>query len=201
MKEEKPREEKKKEQKPIEKTISKPKVFEGRGIVRIIDVDVDGSRKITRALLKIKGVGQSLARAIPIAAGIDATLRIGMLTDEQIKKLEDVIRNLSKYNIPYHMLNRRKDTLTGENKHLISSDLTFSKKTDIDLLKKIQAYRGVRHQLGLPVRGQRTRSSFRGGTTMGVIKKKEEPGKAAPPAAAKAAPAAAPAAKPKPEKK
>jgi len=156
-----------------EKPISKPKE-DIRGIIRIAEVDVRGHKKIPVALLKVKGIGQTLARAVPMVANIDSNLKIGALSDEQIKKLEDVIKDPLKYNIPLHMINRRSDPFTGEDKHITSSDLVFTKKMDIDLQRKIQSYKGIRHQFGLPVRGQRTRSSFRKGKTMGVAKKKSQ---------------------------
>jgi len=58
--------------------------------------------------------------------------------------------------------------------HLVTSELDFAKSNDIRLLKKIKAYRGVRHMYGLPVRGQRTRSNFRRnkGKPMGVMRNK-----------------------------
>ncbi len=88
------------------------------------------------------------------------------------------MRNPGNYNIPSHMFNRRSDPQTGENKHLIGSELRFAIKSDVDLLRKTRSYKGIRHELGLPVRGQRTRSSFRKGAIVGVIKKKAERSKA-----------------------
>jgi len=169
-----------KEEKPKKKkALKKKKILEGiRGIVRIGEVDVEGDKKIRNALLKVKGIGKSLSKAIPIAAGLDPEAMIGSLNDEQIKKLEDVMRNLEKYGIPYHMFNRRFDPRTGEHKHLIGSELKLAVKFDVDLMKKIRCYKGIRHELGLPVRGQRTRSSFRKAATVGVIKKKAERAKA-----------------------
>ena len=58
-------------------------------------------------------------------------------------------------------MNRRKDIESGETKHLIGSELELQKEFDIKRLKKIRSYRGLRHALGQPVRGQRTRSHFR----------------------------------------
>ena len=166
----KKKETKKKEVKVPEK--KKAKVIEGvRGIVRVAEADIRGERKVGIALLRVKGVGQSLARAIPIAVGIDPHVMIGSLEDEQLKKLEDAVKNPIKYGIPYHMVNRRRDPQTGEDIHLVSSELRFTVKSDIDSLKKIRAYRGIRHELGLPSRGQRTRASFRKGKRVGVMKK------------------------------
>jgi len=161
------------------KKFKKKKVLEGiRGILRIGEVDVEGDKKIRNALLKVKGVGKSLSKAFATAAGLDPEALIGSLNDEQIKKLEEVMRNPENHGIPYHMFNRKTDPQTREHKHSIGSELKLAVKFDIDSMKKIRCYKGVRHELGLPVRGQRTRSSFRKGVIVGVIKKKIERSKA-----------------------
>jgi small subunit ribosomal protein S13 len=171
------KEEAKKEKPKEKKPEKKRKIIEGvRGIVRIAEIDLDGSKKVRNAILGIKGVGKSLANGIVTASGLDSEALLGSLTEEQIKKLEDAIKNPSKYGIPYHMLNRRSDPSTRENRHLVSSELKLSVKSDIDFMKKIRCYKGVRHELGLPVRGQRTRSSFRTGIIVGVTKGKLRPG-------------------------
>ena len=184
--------EKSKDKKPEKKR----KVIEGvRGIVRIAEIDVDGTKRIRNAILGIKGVGKSLAKSVVRASGIDPEALLGSLNEEQVHKLEDAIRNPSKYGIPYFMLNRRFDPSTGENRHLISSDLKLAVKADIDFMRKIRCYKGVRHELGLPVRGQRTRSSFRTGMIVGVTKGKQRPG-----APVQAAPRTAPSAASAPAK-
>ena len=68
------------------------------------------------------------------------------------------------------MVNRRNDYDTGQNKHLLTGDLQFTVENDIKMMKKMKCYKGVRHILGQPVRGQRTRSNFRRnkGKVMGV---------------------------------
>ncbi len=177
-----------------------------RGIIRVAEVDLDGTKKLYQALLKVKGIGQAMASAVTKAAGIDGKVMAGSLTDEQLEHIEDVINNPMKFGIPVHLINRRYDPFTGENKQLVSSELTMTIKGDIDMMKKIRCYKGVRHELGLPVRGQRTRSSFRTGMTAGVSRVKAvaaAPAKGAPAApgakpaaAAPAAPGAKPAAAP-----
>jgi len=181
-----------KAEKPKEKKfLKKKKMLEGiRGIVRIGEVDIEGEKKIRNGLLKIKGIGKSLSKAFVIAAGLDPEALIGSLSDEQVKKLEDVFKNPGNYGIPYHMLNRRSDPQTGKHEHLIASNLKLAVKSDIDSMRKMRSYKGIRHELGLPVRGQRTRSSFRTGGIIGVVKKKQVPGAA--PSAAPSAPTTAP---------
>lgn len=172
------------------------KQIEGvRGMVRLANMNLEGTRKVRNSIMGINGIGKSLANSLVIVSGNNPEAMIGTLTDEQIAKLEDAMINPAKYGVPNHMLNRRSDPGTGEDRHLISYDLTFNVRGDIDFLKKIRCYKGVRHELGQPVRGQRTRSTFRTGVQMGVSKVKAKPG--APPSQGGRAPAGgAPAAKP-----
>ena len=141
-------------------------------IIRIAKEDLDGDLPIERALWKIKGIGKNFAHAIRVALGYDSKKKLGELSEEEIKKLEDCIYNPKKYNIPSWLYNNRRDLETGEDMHLVSSELALKIKTRIDFLKKIRCYRGVRHWLNWPVRGQRTRAHFRKGATVGVQRKK-----------------------------
>ncbi|MBC7111537.1 MAG: 30S ribosomal protein S13, partial [Methanothermobacter sp.] len=96
----------------------------------------------------------------------------GYLSDEEIERLEEAIKNPAKYNIPSWMINRRNDYETGEDKHLIESDLEMCLREDLNRMRKTRSYKGRRHELGLPVRGQRTKSTFRKGSSVGVRRKK-----------------------------
>ena len=82
-----------------------------------------------------------------------------------IKQLEEELKNPD---LPEWLLNRRNDRETGEDQHLIESDLELKQEFDIRRLKEIDSYKGWRHKLGLPVRGQKTKSSFRSGSKVGV---------------------------------
>ena len=91
-----------------------------------------------------------------------------------MKKIEDILTNPTNYGFPNWLLNRRKDPEDGASKHIISTDLSFTQDNDIKLLRKIKSYKGVRHSLGLPTRGQRTKANFRknkGKVHLGVKKK------------------------------
>ena len=145
---------------------------EFRHIVRVTDTDINGTLKVGYALTKIKGVNISLANAILKKAGVNPEIRLGLLSEEQVKKIEDVLLNPAKYGIPSWLLNRRKDLETGKDLHLLSSDLVLRTKMDIDLMKKIKSWKGYRHAYGLKVRGQRTRTTGRTGKTVGVSKKR-----------------------------
>ncbi len=154
---------------------SKPiKKIEGLNMrVRFSETDLIGTKKLAIALTKVKGIGVNLARAIIDVSGLDKNKLAGHLTDEEVEKLEGIALEPTKFGIHEYMVNRQSDPETGITNHKLSSDLIFTKKSDIDAMKKIQCYKGVRHQIGLPVRGQRTRSSFRTGARVGVVKKKK----------------------------
>jgi small subunit ribosomal protein S13 len=70
------------------------------------------------------------------------------------------------------MTNRPKDLYTGAKRHLLGADVSMTVDDDINLLKKIRAYRGIRHETGQKVRGQRTKSTGRTGLIVGVKRKK-----------------------------
>lgn len=144
---------------------------EFRHILRITDTDVDGTLKVPYALRKIKGISLSLANAILKKAGIDPNLRAGFLTEAEVEKVEEIIKEPTKYGLPSWMLNRRKDLETGKDMHLISADLLLRTKMDIEKMKELRSWRGYRHAYGLKVRGQRTRTTGRTGKAVGVKKK------------------------------
>ena len=147
-----------------------------RGIVRVAGTDLEGEKPIYIALQKIKGVGGTFANAICRVLGLERRREIGSLSDEEIQKIEKVIENPSSFGIPDWVLNRRRDPEIGENKHLVGTELTLTQQQDIRKMIEIRCYKGIRHMYGLPVRGQRTRSSFRKGRTVGVVRKKAQPG-------------------------
>jgi len=163
---------KKREKKKVEKKEEGGIKQEKRitNVVRICETNLDGTKKVLPALRTIKGISFAFSHAVANVSGL-GNKRVGELTEDEIRELEDIINNPEKYNIPSWMFNRRKEPETGETKHITTSQVEFIQKMDIDREKKIRSYRGVRHSLGLPVRGQRTRSSFRKGTTVGVQRK------------------------------
>lgn len=152
-----------------------------RHLVRIGNTDLDGNKHTYLALTRIKGVGFPLANAICNIAKLEKSKKIGDLKEQEIQLLDDVLKNPSKYSIPVWMFNRRSDPEDGKDKHLVTSDLIFAQESDIKMMKKIKSYKGIRHMLGLPVRGQRTRSHFRknkGKVHLGVQRSKTaKPGK------------------------
>ena len=139
-------------------------------IVRILSKDIGGNMKIYPGLTKIKGISWSLSNAVCKKLKIDKNRKIGSLTNEEIKKMSEFIKNPE---LPNYLTNRRKDFETGKDKHLVGSDLGLQTEFDIKRLKKIKSYKGYRHMSNLPLRGQRTKSHFRRNKSRGVgIKKK-----------------------------
>jgi small subunit ribosomal protein S13 len=142
-------------------------------MVRILSKDVEGKMKVYPGLTKVKGISWSFSNAICKVLGIDKKRKLSSLSEEEIAKIIDCVK--TQKDIPKNLLNRKKDFETGEDKHLIGSDLELQKEFDIKRLKKIKSYRGLRHASNLPLRGQRTKSHFRRNRRKGSgIKKKQK---------------------------
>lgn len=159
------------------KAEEKPK-DEIKYLVRIMNTDLDGTSKVLYALTGIDGIGIRVSKIIARKAEVDPNAIMGYLPPEQVDRLRNALDNIDTI-MPTWMLNRRNDTYTGENRHLTGTDLILSNKEDINLMKKIRSYKGIRHERGQKVRGQKTRSTGRTGATVGVVRKKEAPAGAA----------------------
>ncbi|WP_099212421.1 30S ribosomal protein S13 [Thermococcus henrietii] len=144
-----------------------------RHIVRVAGVDLDGHKQLRWALTGIKGIGINFATMVLRVAGLDPYMKAGYLTDEQVKLIEKILEDPVAHGIPAWAVNRPKDYETGRDMHLITAKLVMAWREDVNRLRRIRAYRGIRHELGLPLRGQRTRSNFRHGTTVGVSRRKK----------------------------
>ncbi len=175
---------------------------EVRGIVRLAGCDLKGSLPLRRAVISVRGVGLNMGKVVSEIActqlGITDKTMIGELSEQEIEKLEHIMRNPSQFGVPVRMLNRQRDLVTGNDLHYISSELVYVVKQDIDHEKDSYTWRGYRHTYGQKVRGQRTRSTGRTGMTVGVLRKAVlakagESAAAATGAAAQAAGAKAPA--------
>ncbi|HVP94198.1 MAG TPA: 30S ribosomal protein S13 [Methanoregulaceae archaeon] len=140
--------------------------------VRISNTDLDGTKQVKVALTGIKGVGRHTASVITRLAGVNGHDIMGRLKDEEVDRLRSVTENYGE-RVPVWMVNRPKDVYTGESRHLLGSDVTTTLDEDINIMRKIRCYRGIRHETGQKVRGQRTKSTGRTGTTVGVKRKKE----------------------------
>ncbi|NVM35689.1 MAG: 30S ribosomal protein S13 [Candidatus Lokiarchaeota archaeon] len=151
----------------------RPKNFREKVFFRKLRSQIDGNAKIEHGLTQITGIGRRIAQAIVKVTGIDPNLRIGAISEKELNQIEEIIINPIENGIPSWMVNRPKDLRTGENLHIIGNKLEITVKRDIDRMKKIKSYKGVRHHLRLKVRGQRTRSTGRHGLVVGVIRRKK----------------------------
>lgn len=108
-------------------------------MARISGVTIPDGKQVHVALTYVHGIGPKSSEEILTATKIEPTVRVKDLTDTEISKIQDYINE--------------KFTVEGELQRLVV--------TNIKRLKEIQSYRGMRHQNGLPSRGQRTRTNAR----------------------------------------
>ncbi|KAL3179304.1 hypothetical protein MRX96_038198 [Rhipicephalus microplus] len=120
-------------------------------ILRVLNTNIDGRRKVMFALTAIKGVGRRFSNMVCKKADVDLNKRAGELTDEEVEKLITIMSNPPA---------------------VTSNALENKLREDLERLKKIRAHRGLRHFWGLRVRGQHTKTTGRRGRTVGVSKKK-----------------------------
>jgi small subunit ribosomal protein S13 len=108
-------------------------------LARISGVNIPLNKRIEIGLTYIYGVGDSTSKQILAQAGVDGDTKVRDLTDDEVRKLRDLIDN----------------GLTVE------GDLRRERSQNVKRLMEIGAYRGLRHRRGLPVDGQRTKTNAR----------------------------------------
>ncbi|GMT41615.1 MAG: 30S ribosomal protein S13 [bacterium] len=108
-------------------------------MARIAGVDLPKNKRVVIALTYIYGLGVATSRRVLKEAGIDESVRVKDLTDQDVNRLREVI----------------------EKRYRVEGDLRRSVQMDIKRLMDIGCYRGLRHRRGLPARGQRTRTNAR----------------------------------------
>jgi small subunit ribosomal protein S13 len=176
---------------PIVKVIKKERVFKKvsrpipshinlsnesddfKQVIRISGVDVPGYLSVANGIAGIYGVGHRVSKIVEsvFEKNINKSIkRVGYLLDSEVEILDEIILNLDKY-VPEWVLNRSKN-MDGKKVHIVMADLRLAQRKEIQMLGKIKSYRGLRLQWGLPVRGQKTKSTFRKGGAIGVNKKK-----------------------------
>ena len=164
-------------------------------IVRLMRKDIPGDVNLERALQQLRGISFMMAHAIRLRSGLPKNTRMGDLNEAQMLALTKILENLNKQNFPTWLYNRRKDYATGTDFHKIEAELEFAEREDVQRMKRMKTYKGVRHIFGLRVRGQRTRTTGRKGTILGVMRAKKGAPAAAPPSAQKGPAGKPPAAK------
>ena len=107
--------------------------------IRIVGVDLPQNKRGEIALTYIYGIGRSAANKILLEAGVNRDIKVKDWTDDQAAAVREVI---------------------GKN-HKVEGDLRSEVQLNIKRLMDIGCYRGVRHRIGLPVRGQSTKNNAR----------------------------------------
>jgi len=123
-------------------------------MARLLGVDIPNRKKVEYSLRYIYGVGPTRAKEILDAVEIDANRRTQDLTEQELSLISNYII---------------------DNKIMVEGDLRRAITNNLKRLQSIRCYRGLRHQRGLPVRGQRTITNARtrkgGRKTVGVVRK------------------------------
>ena len=135
--------------------------------VRIGGADLDGTKTVERSLSELDGIGTRMARLVAEEAEVDRTSTFGLLDEDDIETVVDIVENLGDH-VPPWMTNRQNDFFSGETTHLVGTDVEEKRRHDINRMKQIESYKGVRHKRGQKVRGQRTKSTGRTEGTIGV---------------------------------
>jgi len=141
-----------------------------RYFVRVGTTDLDGTKSVKVALTGITGVGRHTSMIISRMADVDELALLGKLDEASVNRIRAAVETYAS-KIPTWMANRPKDIYTGETKHLFGGDVALARDEDVNLMRKIRCYKGIRHETGQKVRGQRTKSTGRTGTTVGVKRK------------------------------
>ncbi|MDA1093740.1 MAG: 30S ribosomal protein S13 [Acidobacteria bacterium] len=122
-------------------------------MARIAGVDLPRTKRVEIGLTYIYGIGDTRAGRILAAAGVDANVRIKDLSEDEVRKISQVI----------------------EEQGGVEGDLRKRVSMDIKRLMEVGSYRGMRHRRNLPVRGQRTHTNARTrkGPAKGAVAKKK----------------------------
>eukprot|EP01064_Diplonema_japonicum_P000758 TRINITY_DN104_c0_g1_i3.p1 TRINITY_DN104_c0_g1~~TRINITY_DN104_c0_g1_i3.p1 ORF type:complete len:155 (+),score=44.81 TRINITY_DN104_c0_g1_i3:60-524(+) len=141
-------------------------------MLRVMNTNCDGKRKVPFAMRMVKGVGRRLATVACIRAGVDVNRRAGTLGNDEVERIVQVLHKPEEFKVPSWFVNRKKDPKDGTTGHVLSNTVDTKLREDLERLKKMRNHRGLRHAWGLRVRGQHTKTTGRRGRTVGVSKKK-----------------------------
>lgn len=106
---------------------------------RVIGIDIPENKRLEVSLTYLYGVGRKLSREIIAKLSLDPNMRAGTLTEDHIAKINALLQS----------------------EYIVEGDLRRQVQNNIKRLISIHSYRGLRHRVGLPVRGQRTRTNAR----------------------------------------
>jgi small subunit ribosomal protein S18e len=142
-------------------------------ILRVQNTNIDGNIKITNAMCAIRGMGRRYTDLVLKKAEVDRSKRAGQITEDELDRIQTTMTQPKNFKIPVWFLNRRRDWRDGKDMQCLSNNLDNKLREDIERMKKIRLHRGIRHWWGLPVKGQKTKTSGRHGRTVGVVSRKK----------------------------
>src|SRR3989338_10096748 len=108
-------------------------------IIRIASTDIPGEAKVYHGLTRIKGISWTISNLVCHKLNISRDRRINSLSEEEIA---GIIKFLASSELPQFLVNRRNDTSSGQDKHIITNDLDMQRELDIRNMKKIRSYKG-----------------------------------------------------------
>lgn len=106
---------------------------------RVIGIDIPDNKRLEISLMYLYGIGKTLANEICVTLGLDKNMRAHKMSHDDVARLNSLLQS----------------------KYVVEGDLRRQIQNNIKRLVSIHSYRGTRHKLGLPVRGQRTRTNSR----------------------------------------
>ncbi|MBI4087261.1 MAG: 30S ribosomal protein S13 [Candidatus Liptonbacteria bacterium] len=121
--------------------------------MRILGINIPDNKRVEISLTYIYGIGRPLSRKVLVAANINPDKKTGTLTSEEVKRIQNV----------------------AEKGYMVEGALRQFLKQNIQRLKELKTYRGIRHMKRLPARGQRTKTNSR--TVRGNVRKTAGSGK------------------------
>jgi len=108
-------------------------------VARVAGVNIPDEKRAIISLTYVRGIGRTSSKKILQKVGLDVNIKIKDLAETELAKIREVIAA----------------------DYLVEGDLSQRERDSINRLKNINAYRGLRHKLNLPVRGQRTKTNAR----------------------------------------
>ena len=106
---------------------------------RVIGIDIPDNKRLEISLMYIYGIGRHVSNEICVKLGLNPNMKAHSLTEDEVAKINGLLTS----------------------QYIVEGDLRRQVQNNIKRLISIHCYRGMRHRLGLPVRGQRTRTNAR----------------------------------------
>lgn len=148
-------------------------------IVRLANTNLDGTKQAVIALSNIRGIGYRTSEILLKKMNIPRDRKLGEIEDSKIEEIKDFVENRYSEVFPSWTLNHQRDIQTGEDLLKVGPDLDIALTDDVNRMRRSRSYKGIRHDKGRKVRGQRTRSNGRRGLAVGVVRKREAQGQGA----------------------